>query len=141
MLDLLADREVANVDERKKSITVQHLLDMTSGLQWDEGFEGGREQSIIAMRRSPDWVKFILDRPMSSHAPGELFYYNSGNSHLLSAVVTKLTGAATATYANAKLLGPPWRRSAISICGRARGPANNSFRRNGSTPSITPPSA
>jgi len=106
VLDLLADRDAAGVDERKKAMTVQHLLDMTSGLEWDEGFEGGRQQSLIDMRRSPDWVKFILDRPMSSHAPGELFYYNSGNSHLLSAIVAKLTGTATFTYANAKLLGP-----------------------------------
>lgn len=106
LLDLFADRDVANVDEHKKAITVQHLLDMTSGFEWDEGFEGGREQSFIDMRRSPDWVKFILDRPMSSHVPGELFYYNSGNSHLLSALVTKLTGTATITYANTRLFGP-----------------------------------
>ncbi|CUT12374.1 Betalactamase class C and other penicillin binding proteins [Bradyrhizobium sp.] len=106
VLDLFADRDPANIDERKKAITVQHLLDMTSGLEWDEGFEGGREQSMIDMRRSPDWVKFILDRSMSSHAPGELFYYNSGNSHLLSALVTKLSGTATLSYADAKLLGP-----------------------------------
>ncbi|MCK1544820.1 serine hydrolase [Bradyrhizobium sp. 179] len=121
VLDIFADREVANVDERKKAITVQHLLDMTSGLEWDEGFEGGREQSMIDMRRSPDWVKFILDRPMSSHAPGELFYYNSGNSHLLSAIVTKLAGTATVSYANMKLLGPLgiappfWRRDPQGI--------------------------
>jgi CubicO group peptidase (beta-lactamase class C family) len=121
VLDLFADRDVANVDERKRVITVQHLLDMTSGLEWDEGFEGGREQSMIDMRRSPDWVKFILDRPMSSHVLGELFYYNSGNSHLLSAIVAKLTGTATVTYANAKLLGPLgiappfWRRDPQGI--------------------------
>ena len=105
VLDLFADRDVANVDDRKKAMTVQHLLDMTSGLEWDEGFEGGTEQSMIDMRRSWDWVKFILDRPMA-HAPGELFYYDSGNSHLLSALITKLTATATVAYANAKLLGP-----------------------------------
>lgn len=121
LLDLFADRDAANVDQRKKAVTVQHLLDMTSGLEWDEGFEGGRPQSLIDMGRSPDWVKFILDRPMSSHAPGELFYYNSGNSHLLSALVTRLTGTATITYANARLFGPlgiappVWRRDPQGI--------------------------
>jgi CubicO group peptidase (beta-lactamase class C family) len=121
VLDLFAGRDVANVDDRKKAMTVQHLLDMTSGLEWDEGIEGGGEQSLIDMRRSPDWVKFILDRPMSPHAPGELFYYDSGNSHLLSAIITKLTGTATVTYANAKLLGPLgialpfWRRDPQGI--------------------------
>jgi len=105
VLDLFADRNAADVDDRKRAVTVQHLLDMTSGLAWDEGFEGGREQSLVDLRRSPDWVKFILDRPMA-HAPGEDFYYNSGNSHLLSALVTKLTGKSTVSYANDRLFGP-----------------------------------
>lgn len=105
MLDFFADRKVADVDERKKAVTVQHLLNMTSGLEWDEGFEGGPEQSMRDMGASPDWVKFILDRPMA-HAPGETFYYNSGGSHLLSAIVSKLTGKNTADYANERLFGP-----------------------------------
>ena len=114
-LDFFGDRSIANVDDRKKAITIQNLLDMTSGLEWDEGFEGGTEQSIRDLGRSPDWVKFILDRPMA-HAPGEAFYYNSGNPHLLSAVITKLTGSSAQDYASAKLFGPlgitsfAWRR-------------------------------
>lgn len=106
MLDFFSDRSsIANVDERKKAITVQHLLNMTSGLDWDEGFEGGREQSLRDMGKSPDWVQFILDRSMA-HAPGETFYYNSGGSHLLSAIVSKLTGKNTADYAEERLFGP-----------------------------------
>lgn len=115
VLDFFADREIANVDDRKKAITVRHLLNMTSGLDWDEGLGGGKEQSLQDLGRSPDWVQYILDRPMA-HAPGETFYYNSGGSHLLSAVITKLTGKSAADYANEKLFGPlgiappPWRR-------------------------------
>ncbi|MDH2386654.1 serine hydrolase [Bradyrhizobium sp. CER78] len=105
MLDFFSDRSIADVDERKKAITVQHLLNMTSGLDWDEGFAGGREQSLRDMGKSPDWVQFILDRPMS-HAPGETFYYNSGGSHLLSAIVSKLTGQNTADFAEERLFGP-----------------------------------
>lgn len=105
MLDFFADRKVVDADERKKAVTVQHLLNMTSGLEWDEGFEGGREQSMRDMGASPDWVNFILDRPMA-HAPGESFYYNSGGSHLLSAIISKLTGKNTADYANERLFGP-----------------------------------
>ena len=36
VLDFFPDRTVANLDERKKAITVQHLLDMASGLDWLE---------------------------------------------------------------------------------------------------------
>ncbi len=105
VLDFFAGRDIANVDDRKKAMTVQNLLNMTSGLDWDEGFAGGTEQSLIELGRSPDWVKYILDRPMA-HAPGEVFYYNSGNTHLLSAIITKLTGKRAADYANEKLFGP-----------------------------------
>lgn len=115
ILDFFAYRDIANLDERKKSITVQHLLDMTSGFEW-EGFEGGREQSLIDLGNSPDWIKFILDRPMA-HAPGETFYYNSGNSYLLSAIITKLTGKRAQEYAKTRLfeplgIAPPYWREA-----------------------------
>ena len=54
MLDFFADHTIANLDDRKKAITVQNLLDMTSGLGWEEGITGGREQSLADLRRSPD---------------------------------------------------------------------------------------
>jgi hypothetical protein len=60
--------------------------------------------SALEMERSPDWVKFVLDKPMSS-APGDGFNYNSGNPHVLSAILTKLTGISTLEYAKAKLFG------------------------------------
>ena len=105
VLDLFKDRQIDNVDARKQALTVQHLLNMTSGLDWDEGYNGGTERSLFEMGRSPDWVQYILDRPMA-HAPGETFYYNSGNSHLLSAIVTKLTGRSAEDFARERLFAP-----------------------------------
>jgi CubicO group peptidase (beta-lactamase class C family) len=114
MLDFFSDRTIANLDDRKKAITLQHLLDMTSGIDWREPLDG-RPASVIEMERSPDWVKFILDRRMSNTA-GEIFNYNSGNPHLLSAILTGLTGMSASDYAKARLFGPlgisewNWRR-------------------------------
>jgi CubicO group peptidase (beta-lactamase class C family) len=105
MLDFFADRSIANVDDKKKAITVQHLLDMTSGFDWEEGIEGGREQSLIDFGRSSDQIKFVLDRPMSN-APGEVFNYDSGNPHLLSAIISKLTGMTARDYGVARLFDP-----------------------------------
>jgi CubicO group peptidase (beta-lactamase class C family) len=104
MLDFFRDRDVANLDDRKRSITVQALLDMTSGIDWKEPLDG-RPDSVIEMTRSPDWIKFTLDRPMSG-APGDMFNYNSGNPHLLSAIITRLAGRSASDYARAKLFGP-----------------------------------
>jgi CubicO group peptidase (beta-lactamase class C family) len=104
VLDFFDRRGIANLDDRKEAITVQNLLDMTSGLEWTEPLTG-RPDSMFEMERSTDWVKFILDRPMSN-APGSAFNYNSGNPHLLSAIITKLTGLSALDYAKAKLFGP-----------------------------------
>ena len=105
MLDFFADRRVANVDDRKKAITIQNLLDMTSGLDWDQGFEGGKEQSMNELYRSSNWTQFILDRPMA-HPPGEVYNYSNGNPDLVSAIITRLTGKLAEDYAREKLFAP-----------------------------------
>ncbi len=104
MLDFFADRSIANLDDGKKAITVQNLLDMTSGLDWREPL-GGPPATVFEMERSQDWIKFILDRPMSN-TPGEIFNYDSGNPHLLSGILTKLTGLSASDYAKARLFRP-----------------------------------
>jgi CubicO group peptidase (beta-lactamase class C family) len=103
VLDYFPERDFANVDDKKKAITVQHLLNMTSGLVWDEGL--GPVRPLTELRRSRDWVRFILDSPMANQ-PGETFYYNSGNSHLLSALITRLTGRTAEDFARSRLFGP-----------------------------------
>jgi CubicO group peptidase (beta-lactamase class C family) len=105
VLDYFADRHIANVDDRKKAITVQNLLDMTSGFDWEQGIEDGREQTLHDMDRSSDWTQFILDRPMA-HSPGEVFNYIDGSPNLLSAIITKLTGKLAEDYARGTLFGP-----------------------------------
>ena len=45
MVDFFTDRHIANVDDKKKAITVQNLLDMTSGFDWDQGIEGDEQQT------------------------------------------------------------------------------------------------
>jgi CubicO group peptidase (beta-lactamase class C family) len=104
VLEFFDRHSFANLDDRKEAITVQCLLDMTSGIAWTEPLYG-MPYSALEMERSPDWVKFVLDRPMSS-APGDGFNYNSGNPHVLSAILTKLTGMSALEYARVKLFGP-----------------------------------
>ena len=104
VVDFFTDRTIANLDDAKRAITVQQLLDMTSGLAWKEGMTGSAE-SYQDMERSPDWQQFILDHPMAA-TPGTRFYYSSGNSHLLSAILSKVTGRSANDYAREKLFGP-----------------------------------
>ncbi|OOG39826.1 serine hydrolase [Polaromonas sp. A23] len=105
VLPLFADRNIANVDDRKKAMTVQSLLDMTSGLDWTEPLTEGRPESMFEMWRTTDWVQFILDRPMAQ-APGTAFNYSSGNSHLLTAILARQTGMSVPDFATQNLFKP-----------------------------------
>ena len=123
VLEFFDRSSIANVDDRKESIAVQNLLDMTSGIQWWQPLEAW-SPVVLEMEHSSDWVKFVLDRAMS-RAPGTRFNYSDGNAHLLSAIITKLSKMSALEYANAKLFGSlgikdvSWRRDpqGISIGG------------------------
>jgi len=104
VLDVFADKQIANVDDNKKAITVQNLLDMTSGIMWQEK-NYTPDETIIRMYDAPDRTSFVLDQPMSD-PPGAKFYYNSGNPYVLSAIITRKTGESAWEYAKRKLFAP-----------------------------------
>jgi CubicO group peptidase (beta-lactamase class C family) len=90
VVDLFSDHQIANLDDSKKAMTVQHLLDMTSGIAWREK-SYTPDETVIQMYRASNRTEFVLNQPMSG-PPGAKFYYNSGNPYLLSALITKKTG-------------------------------------------------
>src|SRR3984885_6160188 len=83
VLDLFPDKQIANVDDNKKAVTVQSLLDMTSGIEWQEKAYTP-DETIMRMYQASDRTEFVLSQPMSG-VPGAKFYYNSGNPYVLSA--------------------------------------------------------
>jgi CubicO group peptidase (beta-lactamase class C family) len=101
VLDFFQDKVVANVDDRKKAITVRHLLDMTSGFEWDKG----ASESTLKMYKSHDPTKFVLDQPINTE-PGQVFFYNNGNPYILSALITKLAGQNALDFAKKELFEP-----------------------------------
>ena len=88
-----------DADPRKRAITVEDLLEMRSGLEGTSGREYG------AWVTSGNWVRFALTRPMLA-APGEDMDYSTGNTHLLSAILTQATGVSTWRFANDALARP-----------------------------------
>ncbi len=92
----------ADGDPRKKRISVKHLLTMSSGIFWPQS---ASENASDQMGRSADWVRFILDRPMAAE-PGSVTNYSNGDSHLLSAVLQKATGATALDFARKRLFEP-----------------------------------
>lgn len=104
LVQLFPDYAVA-ADERKRAVTLQHLLDMTSGLDWIEPLSDAVPLTMLDMGRSRDWVRFVAQRPMA-HAPGSVFNYNSGNSHLASAVLGAAAGMNAEAFAARHLFQP-----------------------------------
>lgn len=102
VLGLFADRRAANSDDRKRAMTLEHLLMMESGLQC---VNSPTEVTLFQMMGSPDWIQFMLDLPMTD-APGTRFAYNSGAVHLLSAVVRKMSGMNALSFAHRHLFEP-----------------------------------
>ncbi|QWU16941.1 CubicO group peptidase, beta-lactamase class C family [Paenibacillus sophorae] len=89
-------------DPRKAEITLEHLLTMTAGWDWDEF--GGRN-SFPKMTRSPHWVQYVLEQQLEN-TPGTRMVYNSGNSQLLSAILVMCSGMSTAQFTEQHLLRP-----------------------------------
>ena len=104
IVDLFADMHISNGDDAKKAMTVQNMLDMTSGIAWKED-AFTPDEPISRMYKSPDPTAFVLSRPMSD-PPGARFYYNSGNPYVLSALITKKTGRDALDFARDELFKP-----------------------------------
>jgi CubicO group peptidase (beta-lactamase class C family) len=100
MVDFFPDRTFANLDQAKEDITLEDVLTMRSGLDWQD-----TDPTFGAMYQSRDWVKFVLDKPMVL-PPGSQFNYCSGCSHLLSAALQQTTGMRTRDFAEQVLFEP-----------------------------------
>lgn len=98
--------EVKNIDERKRKMTIRHLLTMTAGFDWQEWIPyTDPKNDAIQMEGSFDWINYVINRPMS-HEPGQHFNYNSGASQLLSYIFRKATGKDIEEYAAQYLFLP-----------------------------------
>ena len=102
LLSYFPERTIANLDAYKEKITIENLLTMTSGFSC--GYQPG-EREHNEMFTSEDWVQFVLDLPMV-RGPGQEYAYCSGNSHLLSAILTKATGTSMLDFAQKHLFTP-----------------------------------
>ncbi len=116
--DFFPDKAFAT-DALKKSITLENLLMMTSGLKCRDSYLY-RHWGFFDMRASNDWAQFVLDLPMEA-APGEKFEYCNGVSYLLSAIIQNTTKMKTLDFARTHLFEPlgiadvEWERSPQGI--------------------------
>jgi CubicO group peptidase (beta-lactamase class C family) len=119
LLNYFNATKVKNVDERKRRITLRHVLTMTAGLAWRESgvpYDDPRSDSSL-MEATDDWVQYVIDKPMAEE-PGKVFNYSSGVSELLAHIFLKETGQDIDTYGEKYLFQPLriehfWKRTYI----------------------------
>jgi CubicO group peptidase (beta-lactamase class C family) len=86
-------------DARKRNVTLHHLLSMTTGIQ---GTSFGNYGAWVSSR---NWVRDALRRPMECD-PGRCWEYSTGNTHLLSVILSRQSGKTLRAYARDVFFGP-----------------------------------
>lgn len=94
-------------DQEKDQITLEHLLTMTSGLEWNEldlSIKDARNDQI-QLFIVPDPIEYVLAKPVV-HEPGTRWYYSAGDVNLLGEVIRKATGLRMDDFAEGYLFAP-----------------------------------
>ena len=103
-LGYFPDYAFQNLDQRKRDITISHLLTMTSGLNfYEQPYPGSPLQQLNDSR--DDWLRIIFDQPMNA-VPGDQWQYNSGGVISLGAVIDEATGLVADQFARQYLFDP-----------------------------------
>lgn len=120
LLKYFDEAKVRNIDDRKRRITLRHVLTMTTGLDWNEevAYDDPKNDASL-MEATDDWVQYVINRPMAKE-PGEVFNYSSGVSELLAYIFQKETGQDIETYGEQYLFGPLgikhyWKRTPMGV--------------------------
>jgi CubicO group peptidase (beta-lactamase class C family) len=82
----------ADLDPRKKSMTLEHLISMTAGFDCDDsGERPGDEDPMQEQKAEPDWYRYSLNVPMAWNS-GERIVYCSMKPNLAAGMLEKVAG-------------------------------------------------
>lgn len=107
VLDFFPDMTIENMDNRKGNMTIEHVLTMTTGLDWNEWNISYDDPSNMyrQMFGSSNPIQFFLNLP-TAYDPGTHWVYTTGASHLLSAIIQRAAGMSTREFADQYLFEP-----------------------------------
>ena len=96
VLKFFPDEAPAEISDHLRAMTVKDLLTMTCGHE---------TEVKLSMTDTVPWVRAFLAHPVP-HAPGTHFHYNTPGTHMLSAIVRKVTGETVLDYLQPRLFAP-----------------------------------
>ena len=100
VMDFFPEYLSDDLDPRVFDLTIRNLITMKSGFNVKEN-----AKAYQLLRQSSDWIRHILHLPFETN-PGRKFNYHSFNTHLLSAIITKVTSMSTLEYSKQVLFSP-----------------------------------
>ena len=106
LLDVRATTGIAQwQNDDRKNITLQHLLEMRSGLAWIEDYVEGNESDVIEMlfgAGKDDHAAYAINQQLSS-TPGSEWYYSSGTTNIVSRLLGDALGDKTHAFIQTRL--------------------------------------
>ena len=72
-------------NDDRRSITPNHLLQMQSGLEWNEDY-GNRSDVTLMLHDEDDFAAFVASKPLA-HQPGTHWYYSSGSTNVVCRLI------------------------------------------------------
>ena len=105
--EVLSGNQSAFEDPLRAQITLRHLVEMRTGIAWNEFLRPFNDPQNTAnqMQFSPDWSTFTLNEPMEA-VPGGRFAYSSGAIMVLSKIIQEQSGMSLEEFAVQNLLEP-----------------------------------
>ena len=104
LLGICVDRGLIDLDEpapvdewrndERQAITIRQLLQMRSGLAWNEDYLDAQVSDVIEMlfgSGADDVAAYAAAKPLE-HAPGSTWLYSSGTTNILARIVGTLVG-------------------------------------------------
>jgi len=91
----------------KADITIENLLTMRSGLAFDEStyLYNDPRSDTYKMIHSDDPIAYVFSKPMTT-TPGTHFFYNTGTTNVLAAIIEKESGMGFLDFSNTYLFDP-----------------------------------
>jgi len=113
-LDDLASSYVPELsDGCYESVTLRHLITMTSGVRWSEAYTDPnserRKLLECQLTRKPGAILRHMQGLGRAGEPGSIWNYNTGDSYVLGAVLERATGQSLADYLSEKI----WTRAGM----------------------------
>ncbi|MGA1361908.1 MAG: serine hydrolase domain-containing protein [Ilumatobacteraceae bacterium] len=136
-----ADRDLFPgwLDDARSRITLQHLLNMSSGLAWNEDYVDGSVSDVIEMLFGSDGkggrddhAAFAASKPLV-HPPGTAYAYSSGTTNLVTRVLSRALGEVPPSntvmdaFMRTRLFGPIGMGSAVAKHDRSGNFVGSSF--------------